>query len=166
MTARRLVEPTSDGRFRLNLSTDERAVLASLVAQLRELLVAEQDMGADHDPNLRRLYPTAYPDDEEQSRDYEELVGDDLLAGRLDALDTVEGTLEVDSLDEAGLVAWMRSMNDLRLVLGTRLDVDEDPDDVDPDDPDAAAYAVYGYLGWLLEHIVESLSGDSEALDN
>ena len=165
MTARRLVEPTIDGRFRLNLTSDERAVLASLVAQLRELLVAEHDTGADHDPNLRRLYPDAHPNDEEQSRDYHELVGDDLLAGRLEALDTVEGTLDVDSLDEAGLVAWMRSMNDLRLVLGTRLDVDEDPDDVDPDDPDAAAYAVYGYLGWLLEHIVESLSGHSEALE-
>ena len=163
--ARRLVEPMADGRFRVDLSDDERAVLASLASQLRELLVAEHDREVDPDPSLRRLYPTAYGDDEDRNRDYRELVGDDLLAGRLGALDTVEATLDAERLDEAELAAWMRSMNDLRLVLGTRLDVDEDPGEVDPDDPDAAAHAVYGYLGWLLEHIVACLSGEAEDLD-
>ena len=35
--------------------------------------------------------------------------------------------------------AWLAALNDVRLALGTALDVSEDmPDDVDPDDPRAA----------------------------
>ena len=50
--------------------------------------------------------------------------------------------------------------NDLRLVLGTRLDVSEDDDPwVDPDDPDAGALIAYGYLGELLEASVRALTG-------
>jgi hypothetical protein len=45
-------------------------------------------------------------------------------------------------------------------VIGTRLDVSEDIPEVPPDDPDAAAYAVYDYLGWLLEHAVGARSAD------
>ena len=52
---------------------------------------------------------------------------------------------------------WLTALNDLRLVLGTRLDVSEDDDDVDPDDPDAPAHAVYHYLGLLLGEVVDAL---------
>ena len=50
----------------------------------------------------------------------------------------------------------MGAVNDLRLVLGTRLDVSEDDHDVDPDAPDGPARLVYHYLGWLLEEIVDA----------
>jgi hypothetical protein len=52
----------------------------------------------------------------------------------------------------------MHAVNALRLVLGTMLDVKEDdqPFAIDPDDPDAATMALYGYLGVLLEEIVEA----------
>ena len=50
----------------------------------------------------------------------------------------------------------MGAVNDIRLVIGTKLDVSEDPSfDIDEDDPDAQAHAIYTYLGWLLEQIVE-----------
>jgi len=63
-------------------------------------------------------------------------------------------------LDEAQLLSWMGAVNDLRLVLGTRLDVSEETAfDQDPDDPDAPALAVYQYLSFLLETIVDALSG-------
>jgi hypothetical protein len=56
------------------------------------------------------------------------------------------------------LDAWLRALNDLRLVLGTRLDVTEDTflEPVDRRDPDAQALAVYAYLGWLQEQVVEA----------
>ena len=54
----------------------------------------------------------------------------------------------------------MGTLNSLRLVLGTRLDVDEELPTLDPDDPLAPAYAVYEYLGWLLSQVVDALSPD------
>ena len=55
--------------------------------------------------------------------------------------------------------ALLRTFNDLRLVLGTRLDVSEDMGPIDPEDPDAPALAAYEYLGWLLECTVDALTG-------
>src|SRR5437588_500232 len=34
------------------------------------------------DPSLRRLFPTAYPDDAERDREYRQLVGDELVERR------------------------------------------------------------------------------------
>ena len=51
-------------------------------------------------------------------------------------------------------------LNSLRLVLGTRLDVDEELPDLDPSDPQAPVYAVYEYLGWLLSQVVDALGSD------
>jgi hypothetical protein len=62
------------------------------------------------------------------------------------------------SLDEAD--AWLRALNDLRLVLGTRLDVTEDLDyeNIDLNEPRGRDLAVYGYLTWLQEQLVEALA--------
>ena len=62
------------------------------------------------------------------------------------------------SLDEDQINAWMGAVNDLRLVLGTRLDVTEDMDDIELDDPRAGAFAVYHYLTHLLAEIVDALA--------
>ena len=87
---------------------------------------------------MRRLFPTAYHDDAERDREYQQLVRDELLDRRLAALDIVDSHRSTaDELDEAQLSAWMRRVNDLRLVLGTRLDVCEDRRRLDADDPDA-----------------------------
>jgi hypothetical protein len=111
------------------------------------------------DPAVRRLFPPAYADDAGRDAEYQELVHDDLLAARLAALDVVAATVDAGNLDEEQLLAWMGAVNDLRLVLGTRLDVSEETSlDVDPSDPDAGALAVYQYLSFLLESIVEALS--------
>jgi hypothetical protein len=71
----------------------------------------------------------------------------------------VEETLHVERLEEEQLLGWMGALNDLRLVLGTRLDVSEETDPLlDPDDPDQPAMAIYAYLGYLLETIVEAVA--------
>src|SRR5947209_5095809 len=78
------------------------------------------------DPSLRRLFPTAYPDDAERDREYRQLVGDELVERRRAALDTLLATVDASSVSEDDLAAWMGAINDLRLVLGTRLDVSEE----------------------------------------
>jgi hypothetical protein len=157
----RRIRRARGGGFELRLPEGERRLLADLVPQLRQALTqgAGGSGGGVVDPGLRRLFPSAYADDAERDAEYRELVHDDLLARRLVALDVVESTLDATRLDEEQLLTWMTAVNALRLVLGTRLDVSEETDPVPaPDDPDAAALAVYGYLGLLLESIIDALA--------
>jgi Domain of unknown function (DUF2017) len=144
------------GRYTVNLGRNERLLMANLVDQLREQLVASTDQ-----PALRRLFPPAYANDPERDAGYQVLTRDELLEGRLAAIDVVERTLDDDSeLDQDELTAWMTTLNSLRLALGTRLDVDEELPQLDPDDPLAPEYALYEFLGWLLAQIVDVLSPD------
>ena len=145
------------GEIELRLSPDERTLLASLAAELR----AQLD-GDTHHPSLRRLFPPAYDDDADEQA-YRELAGDSLLDGRRAALELMAETVDGDRLSAEEADAWLRALNDLRLVLGTRLDVREDTfaSDLRPDDPDAPALAVYGWLSWQQEQLVAVLSSDS-----
>jgi hypothetical protein len=151
---RRRVHRTRQGTYEVHLPEPEQTLLVSLVDQLRELLLESTD-----DPSVRRLFPTAYNEDPERDREYQQLVRDELLERRLAALATVEATVALPELDEQQLSAWLAGLNDLRLVLGTRLDVSEAPITVAADDPDAPAYAVYEYLGFLLSEVVDALMG-------
>ena len=151
---RRRVKRTRAGQFQLRLPPEERDLLRTLPNQLRELLLTD-------DPSLRRLFPPAYIDDPEREEEYRRLMADDLVRRRQAALDIVEETIDAERLDEEQLTAWMGAINDLRLVLGTRLDVSEEMDieDLADDDPLTPAFALYGYLGWLQEQIVAALAG-------
>jgi hypothetical protein len=140
------------GAFLLRLPEGERELLLQLLGELRTLL----KLGPD-DPRLRRLYPAAYSDDEEKEAEYRRLTHEELASGRLAALDTAEQTIAAEKLTPDQLTAWMHAVNALRLVLGTMLDVNEDdPFAVDPEDPNAREYMLYGYLGLLLEEIVQA----------
>jgi hypothetical protein len=150
---RRRISRTRGGAYEIQLPEPERSLLGNLVEQLHELLAETTD-----DPTVRRLFPTAYTEDPERDREYHQLVRDELLERRLAALATVEATLAEPELTEEQLAAWLGAINDLRLVLGTRLDVSEEPLEVDADDPDAPAYAVYEYLGFLLSEVVDALA--------
>jgi Domain of unknown function (DUF2017) len=146
----------ADGSVELGLSHEERTLLVGLAAELRSLLE-----GATGDPALRRLFPPAY-DDEGDERAYRDLMGGELLDGRREALELLARTAEQKRLSAEEADAWLRALNDLRLVLGTRLDVQEDTllDDLRPDDERAAGLAVYGYLSWIQEQLVAALSPD------
>jgi hypothetical protein len=147
------VQRTRSGRFKLRLSSDERDVLRALSPQLMGLL------GSD-DPSLRRLRPPAHPDDPRMEAEYRELVGGELDGQRRRSLQIMEETIEAKELDEEQMSAWLAALNDLRLVLGTRLDVTEDlyEEGIPEGDSRAPLFAVYLYLGWLEEQVVGALS--------
>jgi hypothetical protein len=149
----KLVKRLRSGRYELRLDSDERALLRGLPGQLRELLNTD-------DPSLLRLFPTAYTDDPKREADYQQLMRVELLDLHRGALEVMEETIDATDLDEEQLGAWMKAINQMRLVLGTRLDVTEDmyEDGMDASDPRAPAFALYSYLGWLQEHIVQALS--------
>ena len=148
------ISRSQGGRYRLQLGAHERALLAALPGQLRELLDTD-------DPSLGRLFPPAYPDDEASDEEYRSLMRGELTRGRLAALEVVEATAAAESLDEEQLTAWLGALESLRLVLGTQLDVTDETfvDRLDPADPRGPALALYGYLSWLQEQVVEALSG-------
>jgi hypothetical protein len=152
---RRRVRRVGPNEFELRLPEDERSVLRALPAQLRALL---EDPAPGDDPARGRLFPPAYWDDPERDSEFQRLMHGDLVASKLAAAEIVESTVDSTRVSEDELVAWMGALNDLRLVLGTRLDVTEDPADAPADDaPEAPAYALYSYLGWLQEQVVAAL---------
>lgn len=162
MLLRRRVKRSRDGGFDLRFTADERELLRSLGPQLRQVLV-DRATAIEHgaDAAVDRLFPVAYPDDEERQEEFRLLAHDQLLESHLGALAVLEETAGADRLDEEQLLAWMRAINHVRLVLGVRLDITEEGDERprSPRDPRAPAFAVYDYLTYLQGEIIEALSG-------
>jgi hypothetical protein len=153
------VRRARSGSYTLHLDDDEIGLVRRLLAELRALLTADP---AEADAITTRLFPTVHPDDPEQEAEYQRLMRDELVTSRLAALDTVDAALvSGERLDEAQLTAFMQSLNAVRLVLGTMLDVGDDPDDdeVSSELADSAEHHLYGYLSWLLEWTVRAMSG-------
>jgi hypothetical protein len=145
------------GGFDLRLPESERELLRSLTDQLRQMI----DAG---DPSTERLYPPGYGDDPEREAEYRAMTRDDLTSGRLESLRILQETVDAERLDDEQMNAWLHALNDLRLVLGTKLDVSEDPsrDEELLSGDEAELFAVYAYLGWLVEQSVRALSADVE----
>jgi Domain of unknown function (DUF2017) len=144
-----VLDRTPDGGVELRFSPEERALLAAVASDLRAQLEDSFD-----DPSFRRLFPPAY-EEVEHERAYRDTAGDDLLDGRREALELLAATARNDRLTADEADAWLRALNDLRLVLGTRLDVQED---ALIDRPQSPELALYGYLSWVQEQLVAALS--------
>jgi uncharacterized protein DUF2017 len=148
------IEPAASGGVHFVLPPAERELLLQLRAELLSLLASAPD-----DPSLKRLFPPAY-DDGRRNAEYRRLMEDELMDGLREAFDVMEATAGQDKLSPAEADAWLRALTDLRLVLGTRLDVREDTfaEGLDLSDPRAPELAVYGYLSWLQEMLVAAVS--------
>ncbi|WP_300644865.1 DUF2017 domain-containing protein [Nocardioides sp.] len=172
----------------------EADLLRSLASQLVELLHSEAAVPEDRDPFealmdftgpttepedpvLARLFPTAYPDDEEAAGEFRRFTEGALRDGKARAAATIIDTLEEaglpDELTEDGLTidvemdagtahTWMRSFTDIRLALATRLGVEDGDEDywygLPEDDPRAQAHDIYDWVGYLQETLVGALS--------
>ncbi len=111
------------------------------------------------DPRVRRLYPAAYADDAEKEEEYRELTHEELRSSRLANVDAVEASIEADGPDrgaadrlDAGRSTrsgwcWARSWTSTTTTRSSAFD---------PDDPEARTQALYGYLGGLLDEIVDA----------
>src|SRR5918994_7423101 len=113
MLPRARIRRGGGGELRLRLPDDERELLQLLCAELRERV----DDEPDH-PDLRRLFPPAHAADPEAEAEFRGLVGSQLDHGRERAIATVEATIASGTLTAEEAEAWLRVLNDLRLVLG------------------------------------------------
>lgn len=151
---RRRVERHRNGSFVVQLSGDERRLLGALPAQLASIVESDPD-----DPWLQRLFPTAYPKDPEREQEWRLLMSVDLHDRRRSQLQTLAETAAATSLTEEQLHIWSQALNDLRLYLGTRLDLSEESTEADfADEDDRELYLLYSWLGYLQEETIDALS--------
>lgn len=157
---RPVFERTADG-YVVNLDVEEKDLIVRLLAELRGLLLTD-------DPNTaaikRRLFPPAYhlADDRDADEEYQRLMREELVASRLSALQFVDQAFAAGTpLDEEAMHGLLQSLNAVRLVLGTLLDVSEDdgPNEMDDDDPMVGEYHLYQFLSFLLDAAVDAVSG-------
>ena len=163
----------------VELLRNERAEPPTPSADPFEALMAEFSGATTipEDPVLARLFPTAYPDDEEASSDFRRFTEGGLRDGKAAAsahiIDTLEEAGLPPELTEDGLVidvelsrpeaeTWMRAFTDIRLALATRLGVEAGDEDywhsLPDDDPRAQAHDIYEWVGYLQETVVEALT--------
>ena len=164
------------GKITLNLDDAEHGVLSQLFEQMNELLDdPDKESGTDplaqllnmggstqisEDPALARLFPDGYSDDEHASADFRRFTEQDLRAQKVAALVTVQDTLS-DWKGKSNISAeqaqdWLKALNDLRLVLGTRLEItDEVETDFEADEP---GIHLYNYLTYLQGTLIDSLT--------
>lgn len=177
------------GAVELRLDDVEAAVLRQMLEQVAELVGSDEpappeadnplselldlaDGQRPEDPALLRLFPDAYREDDRAAEDFRRFTERGLREGRVQRLALVDGVLrraESAAKPEPVRVtgeeadAFLRSLNDLRLVLGVRLGIVDDDQDVAAgwadDDPRMPTYAAYQWLTWLQSTLLDALAG-------
>jgi len=171
------------GRLVLELSAEEVDVLDDLLAQLEDMLAPVSgpvdedplaalvglpaDAPAPTHPVLSRLLPDGYRDDPGAAADFRRYTEAELRAGKVGRAAAARASLPAGGgkavLDEGASQAWLGALNDLRLALGTVLEVgDEDDEDDEPADEAVAAQEEPGAGG----HRRDSRAGDDDQDDD
>jgi hypothetical protein len=143
--------------LRLEFAEQEAALLLPLLDELTTVLAAED---AD-DPVSQRLFPSAYPDDGDAEADYRSITEAGLRSDRVERIAACSGELaaggRIELADDDVARRWIQVLNDLRLALGTRLGVTEEPPELDPTDPENQPWLVYDWLTGVQDGVVQAL---------
>jgi hypothetical protein len=162
--ARQLVELLSDGEPAQPVEADP----------LEAMLDLDEPREPPHDPALRRLLPDAHREDDGVSAEFRRYTERTIREGKVaDAMTVIEsiGAIPDDlaadaadfefELDAHGARAWLRCLTDMRLTLAERLGVIADDEEywagLPADDPRLPIYEIYGWLGYLLESLLDAV---------
>jgi hypothetical protein len=122
------------------------------------------------DPALARLLPSAHREDDDVAAEFRRYTEQGLRARKRAGLETARQSLGRDGaldLDRAEASAWVVALTDVRLVIGERLGLRTDDEaqaladslgDLDEEDPRAFLVAIYDFLTWLQESLVQALT--------
>lgn len=168
------------GEVSIRLDAGEVSVLRSLVSQILDLVQPGEtgedpleralgigsltgSTGAPADPVLARLFPSAYGDDEEASAEFRRYTEATLRDGKRADAETLLATSMPGhiQLTAEQAQAWLRTLNDVRLALGIRLEVTEEAqmeiEKMGEDDPRYPAFVTYDWLTYLQDSLVRAL---------
>lgn len=154
------------------LFPDEIKVFVDIANDLRAII---ETPALGEDPVRERLFPRAYLDPTEESAEisWAAFSHPELMDSRIRTLEIIINSLErfeeskpdhnapdmhfcVLTLDETE--NWLKGLNDLRLALGTRLNIEQDSDnDVDENDPTNALRQIYNWLSALQQDLLEQV---------
>ncbi|MEX2324887.1 MAG: DUF2017 family protein, partial [Nitriliruptoraceae bacterium] len=133
-----------------------------LLSNLRDGLEAALDDDDASDPVVRRLFPDPVDDDPQANRELHELLHDDLLASRREALGRMmsiigrgelhRGKVRIELVDDEPQVV-LNVVNDVRLAIGARIGI-ERPNFNPADEQTEYRLAIMNHLGWLQEQLL------------
>ena len=154
-----------DGVVQVHLEGGEASLLVRLLGEFRHFL----DGAPSGDPALERLFPHAYVDSTEvqAESEWQALSYPGLLRHRLDALASIEKSISIrgegktvdTDFTEERAQCWLGVLNDIRLVWGTRLGIDEETvvENYSEGSPEREAFLIYAWLTYLQGELVETL---------
>jgi len=162
------------GRVTLRLEEFEKNVLQDFVREFAQLVAMPEEpaqtdplarlLGMEgpteisEDPALARLFPHAYLDDAEAASDFRRFTEPELRDVKVQATQVVLESMALNAdkitLSDAEQKAWLQVLNDLRLVLGVRLNISDD----ERENLDEPMFDVYDWLTWLQGTLIESIA--------
>jgi len=138
------------------------AVLGLLPPAGDPLFPPEVAPSTPSDPALARLFPAGYGDDDggEAAAEFRRLTSGGLRDGKAADAGRVRETLQAQALSVDDAEAWLRCLNDVRLVLAARLGLraDGDAEALEAAGRGGQLLALYGVLGATQDDLLEALA--------
>ncbi|WP_137826864.1 DUF2017 family protein [Brevibacterium sp. 2SA] len=182
----------------LRLEDNERSLMLTVFTDLAALLSEETEDGDEDsrpdsenwearlglierprpdDPALLRLFPDVDPLDEERSAEFRRLTEFDLAQAKAHNVRIILMGLRrgaAITLTRDDVLAWMKGLNDLRLVLAVRLGIDTEEAQEETyarrgelDESEELTLTLYDFLTWIQDRLTTSLlaemQGDEDA---
>ena len=151
-----IVTPLKNGAFKVETPDWQIQIFRALSQELKTLL-------SDGNSTLTtRLFPIAYQSDKAANDEYQQLTHEDLLQSHIASLNLIEKISTENEVSEYTLIEIMQGVNILRLVVGTRLKIDDEEPENSPqaseDHPDYSLWLIFHLLGEILSTIVDSIN--------
>ena len=153
----------------------ERALLTSLINQIIQLLDLQDETNADpfdflndlgkpvtrpQDEVVYRLLPDAYQENEEANSEFRRFTEGSLRDEKLRQAKKILRILpkgdDPVEIPDTDFETWLKGLNDVRLALGTRLEITEDLIQTNLDEEKMSLLEVYDWLTWLQGTLLET----------
>ena len=151
-----IITPLKNGAFKVETPDWQIQIFRGLAKELKTVL------SGGNSSLTTRLFPVAYQSDEAANEEYIKLTHEDLLQSHLTSLKLIEDIATDEEASEDTLIKIMQGINILRLVVGTRLKIDDEEPENAPqaskDHPDHNLCLIFHLLGEILSIIVDSIN--------
>ena len=145
----------AERRLVIDFDPQEAELLVLLARQLEQVVDDRAEQG---DPLVRRLFPEAYREDPDAAAEFRRYTRDALRSYKTAGADAVAAALTLSprvELDRGAADRWARTLTDIRLMVGTRIGLEDDDSEV----PEDLVGEIYHWLTELQGGIIAALDG-------